>query len=132
GTPVGLGVPALVPDALELGDAQPGEAGGLQRRLHLVELEGLDDCSDELHRWFLVPVPSVLACGPQTRSIVVSPPWYAVSPCSARSRPLTSVSSDTRMPITRSRTFRITKVRMKLNTIAARLAISCSSSSVAS
>ena len=50
GAPVGLGVAALAAEALDLGQGEALDADRLQRLLHLVELERLDHCDDELHQ----------------------------------------------------------------------------------
>jgi hypothetical protein len=49
GTSVGLGVPALTAEAAHLTHGHAGDAGGFERVLDLVELEGLDDGGDQLH-----------------------------------------------------------------------------------
>src|SRR3954454_13035053 len=46
---VHLDVATLASVALDLGEGQTGDPEGLERRLHLVELEGLDDCGDQPH-----------------------------------------------------------------------------------
>jgi hypothetical protein len=56
GAPVHLGVAGLATEALHLGDGDPVHAGSLEGLLHLVELEGLDDCRDELHVCVLLPL----------------------------------------------------------------------------
>src|SRR6266545_936488 len=49
GAPVDLGVALLPAVTAGLGDRHPLDPEGLQGRLHVIELEGLDDPSDELH-----------------------------------------------------------------------------------
>ena len=49
GAAVGLGVATLAAEAAYLADRHAGDAGRLEGVLHLVELERLDDCGDELH-----------------------------------------------------------------------------------
>ena len=41
----------LAAEALDLGDGHALDADGAEGVLDLVELEGLDDCGDELHDW---------------------------------------------------------------------------------
>src|SRR5438477_1023978 len=50
GAPVELGVAFLTAEPLHLGDGEPEDAHVGQRLLHLIELEGLDDRFDLLHR----------------------------------------------------------------------------------
>ena len=59
GAAVHLGVTGLAPEALHLGDGDAVDAGALERLLHLVELERLDDCSDQLHD---APVGQLRVC----------------------------------------------------------------------
>src|SRR2546423_15530879 len=54
GAAVELGVALLPPESLHLTDRDPLDADCAERLLHLVELEGLDDRLDLLHRELLV------------------------------------------------------------------------------
>ena len=49
GAAVGLGVAALTSEPTDLADRHAGDVGGLEGVLHLVQLERLDDCGDQLH-----------------------------------------------------------------------------------
>ena len=53
--PVHLGVAALAAEALHVGDGEALDAEVLQRVLHVVELERLDDADDQLHRRSVCP-----------------------------------------------------------------------------
>jgi hypothetical protein len=49
GTAVGLGVPLLASETADLGDGHAADAGGIERVLHLFELEVADDGFDLFH-----------------------------------------------------------------------------------
>src|SRR5215217_8276176 len=89
GAPVHLGVSALPAEALDVGDGEALYAEILDRVLHVVDLERLDDAHDELHESSILPC----VAGAHTRSSA-----YPVSECWVRSSPVSSSSSDTRMP----------------------------------
>ena len=59
GAPIELGVTALAAEALGFKNSHPLKADGMERLLHFVELEGLDDRLDLLHRG----VPVRRRCG---------------------------------------------------------------------
>src|SRR4051794_7299407 len=103
--PVDLGVPLLPAVAVDLGDGQTVHPERLQRRLHVVELERLDDRGHESHACTPVATSVVrLMDAPCTREErpPLEPPEpqsYADSPCSFTSMPSTSASDVTRQPI---------------------------------
>src|SRR5262249_16511121 len=58
GAAIQLGVTALPPEALDLGDGHSGNADFRQGGTDVVEFEGLDDCADEFHSpWLLSRMP---------------------------------------------------------------------------
>ena len=62
---VDLGLALLPAEALHLGDGEALHAERRQRLAHIVELEGLDDGHDQLHRGFLLlPVRGATAPHP--------------------------------------------------------------------
>jgi hypothetical protein len=60
GATVGLAVAALASEALHLRDGHALDADTRQGVLHIVELERLDDCGDELHDFASLPDKGVL------------------------------------------------------------------------
>src|SRR3954468_20548169 len=103
--PVDLGVPFLPAVAVDLRHGQAVHPEGLQRRLHVVELERLDDRGDESHAPTSVASSVIrLMDAPCTReerppAEPPEPQSYADSPCSFTSMPSTSASDVTRHPI---------------------------------
>src|SRR5439155_3252711 len=94
--PIDLGVALLPAVAADLAHRQAEHAERLERRLHVVQLERLDDRGHELH----AETPSLAGT---TLGVMASPDpppsvlsSYAVSPCSARSSPSDSWSAGTR------------------------------------
>src|SRR3954453_19359368 len=104
-TAVHLGVPLLPAVTVDLRHGQAVHSEGLQRRLHVVELERLDDLRDESHAPPSVASSLVrLMDAPCTReerppAEPPEPQSYADSPCSFTSMPSTSASDVTRQPI---------------------------------
>src|SRR3954454_19435442 len=99
---VDLGVTLLPPVAVDLRDGQPVHSERLQRRLHVVELERLDDRGDESHAPTSVVRRMDAPSTKEPRPPVDTPPEpqsYADSPCSFTSMPSTSASFVTRQPI---------------------------------
>ena len=56
GAAVHLGVTTLATEALHVGDGEALDTEVLERVLHVVELERLDDADDELHGCSILPV----------------------------------------------------------------------------
>src|ERR1700730_11407408 len=84
---IDFSVPLLPPEALDLADRHSGYADLVQRVLHFIELEGLDDRFDLFH---------LLTSHCHRRD------YWTASPWSARSRPSRSTSASTRSPTVRS------------------------------
>src|SRR3954452_4153849 len=110
GAPVDLGVAPLAAETLGLRDGHALHTEAAQRFLDVVDLEGLDDGGDELHR--------ILPIEPK------SPKLYAVSACWLRSRPCASWSSVTRSPIVMSITLARMNEITKVYTMVATTAVS--------
>src|SRR5207244_614294 len=111
GAAIDFGVTLLPAETLDLADRHAGDADLVQRILHLIELERLDDRLDLFHRHDTVVDSSIAATheschawssggGALTRSF-----YGTTSPWIARSRPSRSVSRSTRSPIARSTSF---------------------------
>src|SRR3954454_17096234 len=97
-----LGVALLPAVAVDLGHGQTVDPECLQRRLHVVELERLDDGGDEPHAPTSVVRRMDAPSSTEPRPPVETPPEpqsYADSPCSLTSMPSTSASDVTRQPI---------------------------------
>src|SRR4051794_8111916 len=121
-TPVDLGVALLPAVATDLTHGQTLHPEALQGRLHVVELERLDDCGDEPHAC----TPSACAETPDPAPIggppaaarwwgenppaATPPKSYAVSACSTVSMPSSSSSCVMRRPMTMSMTLAMTRV----------------------
>src|SRR5436305_4833111 len=102
---VDLGVPLLPAVAVDLRHRQPVHSEGLERRLHVVELERLDDRGDESHAPTSVASSVVrhihAPCSREERPPAEPPEHqsYADSPCPFTSMTSTSASEVTRQPI---------------------------------
>src|SRR6187402_1944386 len=89
GTPIELGVPLLAAESFGLGDGDALQANLLQRLLHLVELEWLDDRLELLHRVSCPPGPrgNALAAAPTVSRVHAKAVGRAKAVCFERVLP---------------------------------------------